>query len=493
VEIGVANLRTDGLNSGCGVDHGPTRLKVDIAPLMKLIWSPAATKCEIKFARHIVLPSNGQLREADVHLVFPIDPMNAVLKHLSQASLDFLKLHYGQLVSADISTRWNSFLALACYQYDDDRFLSLGTAELGVNGRDHQADILYDLAITADMTTFRVQKEYGPEPQLLGMPNHIRRRIWEEVLVQKQGITIDSLTGEKSGVDIGLLNIDRYGEDTHPQDIFWIENAFNLRLHSSEATTSFGQLEALARVLCREDEIYTSHRPWAVCSRGPQHGPVRVELLIENDELATLSCARIDITHLLRAISSYRGKTVDFRLVLAPRRANGVPLEQCTVPLGVLQIKALAALTPVVEKYPALMEAEDFAIYVDGRGDVKVVQTEAWGEQHTFSDKAFEPVSHLAHIVAQFGIVPKGWQGPDAQYNGTLWYWVRYLEEVVAVPDDWYPSEISVCNKKYFSTATDSFLGWQQASLLRKPSSFERPGPQHLAAAEKLEQRIFLT
>jgi hypothetical protein len=71
---------------------------------------------------------------------------------------------------------------------------------------------------------------------------------------------------------------------------------------------------------------------------------------------------------------------VDFRLVLAPRRANGVPLEQCTVPLGVLQIKALAALAPVVEKYPALMEAKDFAIYVDGRGDVKVVQTEAWGE-----------------------------------------------------------------------------------------------------------------
>jgi hypothetical protein len=224
-----------------------------------------------------------------------------------------------------------------------------------------------------------------------GMPDHIHRQICQDVLVQKQGVTIDLSTGEKSGVDIGLLSIDLYGGDTHPQDIFWVENTFNLRLHSSEPTTSFGQFEVLTRVFCREEKTRSSHRPWAVRSTGPEHGPVCVELLLENDELASLSCARIDITNLVRATSSYRGGTVDFRFILAPRRANGVPMEQYIITLGVIRINVLAALAPVAKKYPALMEAKRFAIYVDDRRDVKVVQTQARGKQHTFSDKVFEP------------------------------------------------------------------------------------------------------
>jgi hypothetical protein len=85
------------------------------------------------------------------------------------------------------------------------------------------------------------------------------------VLVKQNGVFLDLSSGERMGVDIGLLGVneseDDKGIDTIPvaNELFWSKNKFAFRIYSSNVVTSFENFQALERVMCFPQDTYTRH------------------------------------------------------------------------------------------------------------------------------------------------------------------------------------------------------------------------------------------
>jgi hypothetical protein len=316
------------------------------------------------------------------------------------------------------------------------------------------------------------------------------------VLVQRDGIFLDLSTGDRTGVGIGLLGVnepkkDEVCLDTPAKQVFWGENNLTFRMHSGNAVTSFGNFQALKRVMCPPKGNDMRHCPWSNHTRhndrSRQTASVALQVKVESNKASSLADVQIDIKDLIRLTSSHAGDKVSVRVFLSTNGDKISQLVEHNTTLHAIRVQMLAALAQIVDKYPDFVRAGNFELYIDSYGDVKSVDIRTVDEQHIFRESAISKIRNLGLLVARYGVVdviPSYnsvlHYSPD-EYDGTLLCWVRYLEEAVATDNEengtWQRgSRYWQGQWRYFGT---SLLGnsyeWAENELQRLPGSFKRP------------------
>jgi hypothetical protein len=460
----------------CSETHREERNSVSFVKLAQLIWSPAAAKLNIKFTRSGTRTDYGL--PAAIHVpsagrVLEIDTLSAIIKCLRVDTADPGR-YTRQVVKMDIDVTWAPGKRASGILVGNLAFGHSKCAEY-----DH---LEYHLALTDDMRTLERRSIFPTGPTLLGLPPRALQQIYREVLTPHNAIFLDPPTGEYSGVDIGLLSVKEAKYKFYTaKEMFWNENNFTLRLRSSDAVTSFGSFQALEPVICLEKVKYGRHCPWG--NRTGRHdtertGSITLQLEVESDTVLSLADVRVDMKDVIRLTSSYTGAKVSIRFSLSKTGAEDALVEGYTTVVYAILVRMAAVLSCIAKKYPNILKANDFELYVDGHGNVKSVEIRDLGEPHIFQEGAFYKFDGFAAVVAQYGAFRVDHYDRDDQYDGTLWCWVRYLEESIACIDE--ESEIWLCHVYYFGTdATSNNNGrpnMPKNQLLRIEGTFSRPG-----------------
>ena len=141
-------------------------------------------------------------------------------------------------------------------------------------------------------------------------------------------------------------------------------------MHLDNAVTSFGNFQALERVMCSLKGNDMRHCPWSNHTRdndrNRQTASVALQLQVESNKASSLADVQIDIKDLIRLTSSYAGDKVSVCVSLS---TNGdkisQPMEHDTT-LHAIRVRMLAALAQIVDKYADFLRAGNVELYIDG-------------------------------------------------------------------------------------------------------------------------------
>ena len=456
VDIDMSHVCAGGWCSRAAVGRAPSRGHqgpshcVDFDGVAKLVWKSAAAKCKIRFMTSAELAFGPPtfLESINNKSEFDILILNNLLVCLRNDTAD-LKRYAGQI-------DWIQLWARSC-TFDEDEG-SRGWVRLQYRRTEPAPQYSFDLLFDDNGTGLRRRAMF--KPSLMEIPRTVRHEIYRDVMCSADGVVVDLDTGKRSVSDgLGLLNLKTHGVFDYPlpppRQLLWERNKFLIRMSSSKSVLPSDDFGPVQDVLCKDKTENNWQYPWKGRHGHHDCGPVRLELNFKLEDKLTLADVRIGVMSLIRLTSTFNGRRFDIDFNLMPSHNGGGILEQRTVSLHSVRARVLELLSQVIGKTPKRLHSTQFEVFIDGHGEVKSMELTIDNAKHTFDAVSYTKKKIVAEVVKRYGFLidpTSNYKTDQTRYDGTLWCWLRFLEEVIfKEPKDYQGrTEMLACHARYF-------------------------------------------